>query len=203
MAFISLTFPERNLYYEPVPGRVIGFDNALYHTGWAVVDPDPENGEKVVAMGVMRFPASGTAEHAWRRAGFGHINAIQQIMFDHRPDFAYLEGHKGVNNREDRALATAVGLGGGRMAVLLALSECARIKTVEMNKWRELLCGSSRAGKDNVFHTLRALGHLPKEDLSGRTKTEMEDVQDAVGVAVIGQRLERVAAYELARGIRQ
>lgn len=194
-AVVSLTFPEGTLYYEPIPGRVIGFDNALYHSGWAVVDPDPQHGEKVVAMGVMRFSPSGTPEHAWRRTGFGHLQAIWKILWDHRPAVVYLEGHKGVNNRQDRSLATAVGLGGGRMAVLLALPSCTTIKTVEMNTWRDLLCGSPRASKVSVGQALTNLGHLPRE-MTGRTQLEVEDVQDAVGVAVVGQRLERVAQYE-------
>jgi crossover junction endodeoxyribonuclease RuvC len=132
---------------------VLGIDPGLANTGYGVV---ARRGGRLVALdgGVIETPPGMRLE---RRLATLH-GAIGSLLAEHRPDAVALEAlYFGRNVR------TAFAVGQARGVVLLAAGQaglaCADYTPQQV---KGAVCGSGRAGKDQVGRMVQALLSLPQ-----------------------------------------
>jgi crossover junction endodeoxyribonuclease RuvC len=137
---------------------VLGIDPGLANTGYGVV---ARRGGRLVALdgGVIETAASAAAE---RRLAEIHV-AVEALIAEHEPDSVALEElYFGQNAR------SAFAVGQARGVVMLAAGQvglpCAGYTPQQV---KAAVCGSGRAGKDQVARMVAALlglGEPPRAD---------------------------------------
>jgi crossover junction endodeoxyribonuclease RuvC len=147
---------------------VLGIDPGLANTGYGVV---ARRGGRLVALdgGVVETPPGMRLE---RRLATLH-DAIRGLLAEHRPDAIALEAlYFGRNVR------TAFAVGQARGVVLLAAGQaglaCADYTPQQV---KGAVCGSGRAGKDQVGRMVQALLSLPE-------MPSPDHASDALAVAI-------------------
>jgi crossover junction endodeoxyribonuclease RuvC len=163
---------------------VLGIDPGLASTGYGVVG---RRGDRLIALdgGVIETSPADSPE---RRLTCIHA-AIDELLLDHSPDAVALEElYFGQNAR------TAFAVGQSRGVTMLAAGQrgvqCASYTPQQV---KGAVCGSGRAGKDQVARMVRLLLAIQPHDRLA------SDATDALAVAICGasrRRLDRLAALQ-------
>jgi crossover junction endodeoxyribonuclease RuvC len=153
---------------------VLGIDPGLASTGYGVITTDGDGaargrGLSVLAAGVITTRAAGAPE---RRLAELHAG-LDALLVEHEPDAVALEElYFGQNAR------TAFAVGQGRGVAMLAAGQrgvgCASYTPQQV---KSAVCGSGRAGKDQVARMVAMLCGLTRQPPS-------DHAADALAVAV-------------------
>lgn len=148
--------------------RILGIDCGTERTGWGVIESDGRR-HLVIGQGVIR---SRTTQPLELRL-YGIAGSLRQILTQHQPDAAAVEGIFHAVN-----VKTALKLAHVRGVALLAIAEAG----VSLGEYSPLevknsLVGYGRAEKHQVQLMVRNLTGFQEE-------FETEDASDALAVAI-------------------